>query len=58
MEDDLAHGDRDEALDACAAVRLDRARDVYVAEDDSAEDCALRVRVARQKRDAYGGVGV
>src|SRR5438105_1941204 len=58
VERDLAHGDGDEALDACAPVGLDRAGDVNVAEDDAAEDGALRVGVARQQRDAYGRVAV
>ena len=58
VEDDLSHGDRHEAFYLRAAVGLDRARDVNVAEDNAAEDRALRVRVARQQRDADGGVAV
>jgi hypothetical protein len=58
VEDDLAHGDRDEAFEARAPVRLDRAGDVDVAENDAAENRPLRVGVARQQRDAYGRVAV
>jgi hypothetical protein len=58
VEDDFAHGDGDEAFQACAAVGFDRAGDVYVAENDAAEDRALRVGVAGQERDADGGVAV
>ena len=58
VKDDLAHRHRDETLDLSAAVRFDRARDVYVTQNDAAEDRALRVGVARQERDANGRVGV
>ena len=58
VEDDFAHGDRHEALYRRAPVGFDRSRDVDVAENDAAEDRPLRVRVARQKRDADGGVAV
>jgi len=57
MEDDLAHRHRDEFA-VGKFMSLDRARLVNVAENDAAEDGALRVGVAWEKDDADGGVTI
>ncbi len=52
----FTHRDCDKALDACVPVRFDCARYVYVTQYDAAENCPLRIRIARHHRHANRSV--
>src|SRR6267142_2211375 len=52
MENHFAHGHGHKAIHAGMPVRFDSARHVDVAQDDAAENRALRISIARQHRDA------
>src|SRR5437764_8013593 len=58
VKDHFAHGDGHEAIHSRAPMRFDGAGHVDIAEDDTAEDRPLRIRVARQHRDANGWIRV
>ncbi len=58
MKDHFAHRDGDEAIHAGVPVRFDGAGHVDIAQDDAAENRALRISVARQHGDADGGIRI
>ncbi len=52
VKDDFAHGDRHEARYSRVAMSFDCARHINVAQDNAAEDRALRISIARKQSDA------
>ena len=58
MKDHFAHGDGDKAIHPRLSMRFDCAGHVDVAENNTAKDRPLRIRVAGQHRNADCGIRV